>query len=65
MFEDKPCEKSLGLELSLRASSLYADGTFMFEDKPCEKSLGQRSWYNKGREKCVRISPERRREALV
>ena len=26
MFEDKPCKKSLGLEPSLRASSLYAYG---------------------------------------
>ena len=24
MFEDKPCKKSLGLEPSLRAGSLYA-----------------------------------------
>ena len=26
MFEDKPCEKSLGLEPSLRAGSLHAYG---------------------------------------
>ena len=26
MFEDKPCEKSLGLEPSLRAGSLYVCG---------------------------------------
>ncbi len=36
----KRCEKSLGLEPSLRAGSLYAFGTFMFEDKPYGTSLG-------------------------
>ena len=47
MFEDKPCDVSLGSEPSLQAGSLYAYGII------------------KGWEKCVRISRERRREALV
>ena len=45
MFEDIPCEKSLGLEPSLPRpvpSRLWytVPRAFMFEDKPCEKSLG-------------------------
>ena len=47
IFEDKPCDVSLGSEPSLQAGSLYAYGII------------------KGWEKCVRISRERRREALV
>ena len=46
MYRDKPCEKTLGLEPSLRNGSLYVYGVsraVMFPGQPCEVYLGRLS----------------------